>query len=117
MIAAKQVADLITLSRAAVSIVLVGIGEIWGAAALPVAGMLLLYSWVSDVIDGPIARRSKTYYHSWLGDHDPLFLGLAEKLALGNHHFSREHGLRSQDVTIFVGVAQKSDAFGELIGR
>jgi hypothetical protein len=23
-----------------------------------------------DILDGPIARRSRVYYHTWIGDHD-----------------------------------------------
>ena len=70
MIAAKQVADLITLSRALLPFVLAWIGLTRGADALPLAALLLVYSWTSDMLDGPIARRSRVYYHTWLGDHD-----------------------------------------------
>ncbi len=70
MIVAKQVADLITLSRALLPFVLAWIGLTRGADALPLAALLLVYSWTSDMLDGPIARRSRVYYHSWLGDHD-----------------------------------------------
>jgi len=70
MIAAKQVADLITLSRASLVFVLAWIGLTRGADALPLAALLLIYSWTSDMLDGPIARRSRVYYHTWLGDHD-----------------------------------------------
>lgn len=70
MIVAKQVADLITLSRLLLLFVFAWLGVTQGAEALPFAALLLLYSWTSDLLDGSIARRSRVYYHSWLGDHD-----------------------------------------------
>jgi phosphatidylglycerophosphate synthase len=70
MIAAKQVADLITLSRALLVFVFAWIGLTEGAEALPLVALLLVYSWTSDLLDGPIARRSRVSYHTWLGDHD-----------------------------------------------
>jgi phosphatidylglycerophosphate synthase len=70
MIVAKQVADLITLSRALLLFVFAWLGLTQGAEALPLAGMLLVYSWISDLLDGSIARRSRVYYHTWIGDHD-----------------------------------------------
>jgi phosphatidylglycerophosphate synthase len=70
MIVAKQVADLITLTRALLLFVFAWLGLTQGAGALPLAALLLVYSWTSDLLDGSIARRSRVYYHSWLGDHD-----------------------------------------------
>jgi len=70
MIVAKQVADLITLTRALLLFVFAWLGLTTGAQALPLAALLLIYSWTSDLLDGSIARRSRVYYHSWLGDHD-----------------------------------------------
>ena len=70
MIVAKQVADFITLTRALLIICFIFLGLSSGADGLPWAAILLTYSWTSDVLDGPIARRSSRYYHTWLGDHD-----------------------------------------------
>lgn len=70
MIVAKQVADLITLSRALLLVAFAWLGLKHGADALPLAALLLVYSWFSDLLDGSLARRSRVYYHSWLGDHD-----------------------------------------------
>lgn len=66
----KQLADFIT----GVRLLLTG-GYLWlglarGAAGLPLAGWLLLANWTGDSVDGAIARRSRPYYHTWLGDHD-----------------------------------------------
>lgn len=70
MLAAKQVADLITLTRGLLWICMAWLGAAQGKSALPAVGLLLLYSWLSDMLDGPIARRSLHFYHTWLGDHD-----------------------------------------------
>ena len=67
---AKQVADLITLTRGLLLVVYSWLGIVHGAATLPLAALMLVYSWTSDVMDGSIARRSRVYYHTWLGDHD-----------------------------------------------
>ena len=70
MLVAKQVADLITLTRALLLVGYGWLGLAQGAAGLPLAALMLVYSWTSDILDGPIARSSRVYYHSWLGDHD-----------------------------------------------
>ncbi|NJD59527.1 MAG: hypothetical protein C3F13_01830 [Anaerolineales bacterium] len=70
MLVAKQVADLITLSRGVLAFVLTGLGFLAGSEALPLAAGLMILDWCGDILDGPIARRSRVYYHSWIGDHD-----------------------------------------------
>jgi cardiolipin synthase (CMP-forming) len=70
MLAAKQVADLITLSRGLMAFVLAGLGLLLGQDALPLAAVMMIADWCGDVMDGPIARRSKVYQHTWIGDHD-----------------------------------------------
>lgn len=70
MLVAKQVADLITLGRAMLAVLFVGLGMTQGAQGLPWAAWLLLLSWSSDLLDGAVARRSRVYYHTWIGDHD-----------------------------------------------
>jgi len=70
MLAVKQLADLLTLSRALLIIPLVWIGLFEKEYGLLAAVLLLLFSWVSDVLDGPIARRSREKSQTWIGDHD-----------------------------------------------
>ncbi len=70
MIAAKQIADFISLFRLFIAFWLAWLGVSHGRAGLPVAAWLMIASWTSDVIDGPIARRSRKSYQTWLGDHD-----------------------------------------------
>jgi phosphatidylglycerophosphate synthase len=70
MLVAKQVADLITFGRGLLAIFLAGLGLLEGQPALPLAAWLLLVDWCGDMVDGPIARRSRVFYHTWIGDHD-----------------------------------------------
>lgn len=67
---AKQVADLLTFSRGLLALALVWLGLTQGASGLPLAVYLLLLSWTSDSLDGPIARRDKHRVRTWIGDHD-----------------------------------------------
>jgi len=70
MLVAKQVADFFTLIRALLSPTLVLLGILQGSNGLPLAIGVMLASWISDALDGPLARRSRVKYHTWLGDHD-----------------------------------------------
>jgi hypothetical protein len=78
---AKNVADFITLFRAFLGFVLVWIGISEGAQGLPKAVMIMIADWTGDTIDGKIARRSKNYVHTWIGDHD-LEVDMAVSLGL-----------------------------------
>jgi hypothetical protein len=70
MLVAKQVADLITFSRGMMAFVLAGLGLLIGRDALPLVAWVMIADWCGDIVDGPIARRSRVYYHTWIGDHD-----------------------------------------------
>lgn len=70
MLVAKQVADLITAGRAALGLLMVWLGLTQGQAALPLVCWLMIADWSGDMLDGPIARRSRLRYHTWIGDHD-----------------------------------------------
>jgi hypothetical protein len=70
MLAAKQVADLITFGRGLMALVLAGLGLLVGKDALPMAAWVMIADWCGDMMDGPISRRSRVSYHSWIGDHD-----------------------------------------------
>jgi hypothetical protein len=70
MIVAKQVADVITTLRALIALLLIWLGETLGADGLPLAVWAMLADWVGDAVDGPIARRSRVKYDSWIGSHD-----------------------------------------------
>jgi len=70
MLVAKQVADTLTFTRAAIGVIFGWLGLTQGAQGLPQAVLFLTIAWTSDAIDGPVARRSREYYHTWIGDHD-----------------------------------------------
>lgn len=70
MLNAKQVADIVTYFRVILGLGLVWLGLAEGAGGIGKAVLIMLVDWTGDAIDGRIARRSKEYYHSWIGDHD-----------------------------------------------
>jgi len=70
VLVAKQVADLITFSRGLMAFILAGLGMLVGKEALPVVAWVMIADWCGDMVDGPIARRSRIHYHTWIGDHD-----------------------------------------------
>ena len=77
----KRLADLITGGRLFLGASLAWLGLARGAAALPTAVWLMLVNWSGDAVDGVIARSSRPYYHTWLGDHD-LEVDMALAVAL-----------------------------------
>lgn len=70
MLVAKQVADLITTTRALLAFWLAWLGIAGGEASLPTTVWLLILNWTGDALDGTLARRSSRQYHTWIGDHD-----------------------------------------------
>jgi cardiolipin synthase len=66
----KQIADLFTFVRVIIALILAWLGLARGEETLPVAIWTLIASWTSDSLDGPLARRSKVRYSTWIGDHD-----------------------------------------------
>ena len=70
MLNAKQVADFVTLFRGLLGFGLVWLGLTKGAEGLQQAVFIMIAAWTGDAIDGKIARRSSSYYQTWIGDHD-----------------------------------------------
>jgi hypothetical protein len=70
MLVAKQVADLITFARGMLAFWLAWLGFTQGDQALILVIWMMIVDWTGDSIDGAIARRSRVYYHTWIGDHD-----------------------------------------------
>lgn len=97
MLVAKQVADILTFGRAMLAFVLIGLGLYQSENGLPVAALVMLASWTSDTFDGPIARRSRVQYRTWIGDHD---LEVDMSVALGLLIFMLETGY----VSLWIGV-------------
>ena len=70
MIVSKQVADFLTGVRGLIAVMIAWAGVTKGRDGFPLAAWLLLVAWVTDGLDGPLARRSRRQYRSWLGEHD-----------------------------------------------
>ncbi len=70
MVTPKTIADLLTAARFGLAWVILWLGITEGAEALPTAVVLLLMAWLTDVLDGPLARRDPTGRHTWIGDRD-----------------------------------------------
>lgn len=70
MMVSKQVADALTAVRGMIALALGLLGITQGIDGLYLAGWLQLVAWITDGLDGPLARNSSRQYHSWLGDHD-----------------------------------------------
>ena len=70
MLVAKQIADVFTASRALIAFIFIWLGITQGEFALPLAVWLLIASWTTDLLDGPLARYSRVTYQTWIGDLD-----------------------------------------------
>jgi hypothetical protein len=70
MLVGKQVADMITISRALVAFWLTWLGISKGETGLVMAVWTMILNWTGDALDGTFARRSSKQYHTWIGDHD-----------------------------------------------
>ena len=81
MLNAKQVADFVTLFRGLLGFGLVWLGLTEGAGGLDKAVFIMIIAWTGDAIDGKIARRSKEYHQTWIGEHD-LEIDMAVSCAL-----------------------------------
>ena len=77
----KIIADILTGSRFIVAMALTWLGWAQGIDGWYLATMLLIYSWTSDVLDGILARRSKTSLQTWIGRND-LYLDMLVALSL-----------------------------------
>jgi phosphatidylglycerophosphate synthase len=67
---AKQLADFITLLRSTLLFLFPWMALVYGRTSLPWAGALLALNWTGDMLDGPLARRSKFDRQTWIGGHD-----------------------------------------------
>jgi hypothetical protein len=78
---AKQVADLITITRGLLLVIFPWLGITQGRASLPWAAVLLAADWTGDVLDGALAKRSGIKQQTWVGAHD-LEVDMAVSLGL-----------------------------------
>lgn len=70
MILTKTIADTLTSIRFLLGLYLIWLGFRGGPEAVTLAALSLLAAWISDVLDGPLARRDPRGIHTWIGDHD-----------------------------------------------
>ena len=66
----KNIADIVTFSRAILAGLLIWLGLFQGREGLSLVFWLMLADWTGDILDGFLARRSKNPVHAWIGDHD-----------------------------------------------
>lgn len=65
------IADSLTLARLLISVLLVIIGAVVGASALSAAILLVIFAWITDFLDGAVAR-STDCPETWVGKLDHL---------------------------------------------
>ena len=58
------------MSRVLLGLCLAGLGLMRGAEALPVAIVIVLICWFTDLVDGPLARYDTDTQITWVGRHD-----------------------------------------------
>jgi hypothetical protein len=79
MIHAKTLADTLTGARFLLGIDLMVLGLQRGVAAAATASLTLFVAWITDALDGPLARRDPRALRTWIGNHDleaDLMVGL-----------------------------------------
>lgn len=70
MLSLKTLADALTLLRVFCALFLARLAWFGDPTALPMAAVALLTAWMSDALDGPLARRDPSGRHTWIGDND-----------------------------------------------
>jgi cardiolipin synthase len=70
MVSIKTVADLLTALRFGLAWLILWLGISVGADALPAVMMVLILAWITDLLDGPLARRDPSGRTTWIGDRD-----------------------------------------------
>ncbi len=70
MLDVKTIADTLTAGRFLLALVIFWLGLEVGQSALPTVTLVLVLGWVSDLLDGALARRALKRRHTWLGDND-----------------------------------------------
>jgi phosphatidylglycerophosphate synthase len=79
----KRVADLFTIARGPLALVLIWLGVVRGKDGVQLAFALLLIAITLDTLDGYLARLSHYPYQTWIGAHDVAFdIGFSVALLL-----------------------------------
>lgn len=93
MVGIKTAADLLTGARFLLRPYLVWLGLRGGPEAITVGALTSLIAWITDVLDGPLARCDPRGIRTWIGDRDLeadvtvalgvwLYLGMARFLSI-----------------------------------
>ena len=107
-------ADALTSVRFVLGLYLVWLGLYSGPEGVATAALTLLTAWVTDVLDGPLARRDARGLHTWIGDHDleadlTVALGIWVYLSLAGFipfwRFLTYHGYPFGDATLKCAIA------------
>jgi phosphatidylglycerophosphate synthase len=70
MVGIKTLADTLTSVRFLLALYLIWLGWKKGPEAIASAALTLLVAWITDVLDGPLARRDPRGIRTWIGDRD-----------------------------------------------
>lgn len=86
----KPLADALTVTRAVLGLCIAGMGLVQGKEALPTVVAVMIFSWLSDLVDGPLARRDPDAHTTRVGEHDAeadlaTSLGIAAYLLLSGY--------------------------------
>lgn len=86
----RYLADLLTLSRVSLSLSLIFLGTQSSPQILPQVVLIVLLSWFTDLIDGPIARKETDLSMTIIGAHDKeadlaTSVGVTVYLVLAGH--------------------------------
>ena len=86
----KPLADTLTIARAILGLCIAGLGLSQGRSALPTVVTAVIIAWLSDLLDGPLARRDEAWHTTWVGEHDAeadlaVSLGIAVYLVLSGY--------------------------------
>ncbi len=66
----KPLADLLTLTRAMLALCIAGLGLIERDNTVSLAVTGVIVSWLTDLLDGPLARHDPDPETTWIGEHD-----------------------------------------------
>jgi phosphatidylglycerophosphate synthase len=70
MVGIKTLADTLTSLRFLLAFYLIWLGWKKGPEAIGSAALMVLVAWITDLLDGPLARRDPRGIRTWIGDRD-----------------------------------------------
>jgi hypothetical protein len=104
MFDAKLLADLITVTRGSLGLIMVWLGMTRGERALPIVIPMMILCWSGDFFDGMLARHSRPPRKTFIGNHD-VQIDLFVSICLGLYMVFTELIDTSIGVWYFMGWA------------